>query len=133
MFSKKLAESRKVAKTLQPALASLDDVQPCRHVLVDFESSVGVKAESPSKLIITLKSRTPFFPDLLAFYPLYPVNKECITTFGSPNWTRPENIVTNGPFQLQFRRIRDRDPPGEESAVLGQGARASWTSSMHTL
>jgi oligopeptide transport system substrate-binding protein len=108
LFSKKLAASQKAAKELQPPLLNLENVQPCRHVLIDFESSVGVNAENPRKLVVTLKSRTPFFPDLLAFYPLYPVNKECITRFGTPDWTRPENIVTNGPFTLQFRRIRDR-------------------------
>jgi oligopeptide transport system substrate-binding protein len=31
-----------------------------------------------------------------------------VETHGTPNWTRPENIVTNGAFTLQFRRIRDR-------------------------
>jgi oligopeptide transport system substrate-binding protein len=36
------------------------------------------------------------------------VNPRCVETYGSPDWTKPQNIVTNGPFRLQFRRIRDR-------------------------
>jgi len=75
--------------------------------LPDFEKTVGVKADG-QKLLVTLTSRTPFFTDLVAFYPLYPVNPQCVMDHGSPRWTRPENIVSNGPFKLEFRRIRDR-------------------------
>lgn len=83
-------------------------LEPCLHVLPDFESTVGIKAEGPDKFVVTLQNRTAYFPDLVAFYPLYPVNPRCISTHGSPDWTRPENIVGNGPFKLEFRRIRDR-------------------------
>jgi oligopeptide transport system substrate-binding protein len=36
------------------------------------------------------------------------VNQKCLETHGDPAWTRPENIVTNGAFDLKERRIRDR-------------------------
>jgi len=78
------------------------------HALPDFERTIGVKAESPEKLVVTLKSRTAFFNELVAFYPLYPVNRRCVEQHGSPNWTKPQNLVCNGPFTMQFRRIRDR-------------------------
>ena len=78
------------------------------HILPDFEQTVGVKAESPEKLVVTLKSRTAYFDELVAFYPLYPVNRKCVEEHGSPNWTKPENLVCNGPYTMQFRRIRDR-------------------------
>ncbi|MCE9526521.1 MAG: peptide ABC transporter substrate-binding protein [Planctomycetales bacterium] len=78
------------------------------HVLPDFDRTVGVKAESPEKLIVTLKSRTAFFNELVAFYPLYPVNRKCVEEHGSPYWTKPQNLVCNGPYTMQFRRIRDR-------------------------
>lgn len=80
----------------------------CHHLLPDFESTVGIQALDPDTLIVTLNNRTPYFPDLVAFYPLYPVNRRCVEEHGTPNWTKPENIVSNGPFRLQFRRIRDR-------------------------
>jgi oligopeptide transport system substrate-binding protein len=83
-------------------------VEKCLHVLPDFSSTVGIQAEGPQKFVVTLKNRTAFFPDLVAFYPLFAVNRRCFETHGSPNWTKPENIVTNGPFRLEFRRIRDR-------------------------
>lgn len=78
------------------------------HVLPDFEETVGVKTKSPEKLVVTLKSRTAYFDELVAFYPLYPVNRKCVEEHGSPDWTKPENLVCNGPYTMQFRRIRDR-------------------------
>ena len=78
------------------------------HILPDFEQTVGVKAESPEKLVVTLKSRTAYFDELVAFYPLYPVNRKCVEEHGSPDWTKPQNMVCNGPYTMQFRRIRDR-------------------------
>ncbi len=83
-------------------------IEPAHHVLPDFEKTVGVKALDDHTLEVTLINRTAYFPALTAFYPLYPVNRKCVETFGSPDWTKPENIVGNGPFKLQFRRIRDR-------------------------
>ncbi len=78
------------------------------HVLPDFEKTVGFSAPDDKTLIITLKSRTAYFNDLVAFYPLYPVNRKCVEKYGTPNWTKPNNIVSNGPFTLELRRIRDR-------------------------
>ncbi len=83
-------------------------VETCHHVLVDFKSSVGILAIDDQTFRVQLKSRTTYFPDLVAFYPLYPVHRPTIEKYGSPGWTKPGNLVCNGPFLLQFRRIRDR-------------------------
>jgi oligopeptide transport system substrate-binding protein len=83
-------------------------VVTCQQILIDFESQVGVRAEDDATLVVTLTHRTPFFLDLVAFYPLYPVNRRCVETHGVPAWSNPENLVGNGPFLLEFRRIRDR-------------------------
>ena len=82
--------------------------ETCRNILPDFDSRVGIKAPDPGTFVVHLKNRTPFFLDLVAFYPLYPVNRRCIEKFGTPGWTKSGNIVSNGPFLLAFRRIRDR-------------------------
>lgn len=79
----------------------------CRQLLLDF-SEVGIRATDDLTVEMTLNNPTPYWPQLLGFYPLAPVNQTCIETHGSPNWTRPENVVTNGAYRLQFRRIRDR-------------------------
>jgi len=57
---------------------------------------------------VQLVNRTAYFKELVAFYPLYPVNRRCVEAHGAPNWTKAENLVSNGPFRLVFRRLRDR-------------------------
>jgi oligopeptide transport system substrate-binding protein len=79
----------------------------CRQVLLDFRE-VGIKVIDDFTLEIRLANPTPYFLDLLAYYPFATVNKRCLEKYGSPAWTRPENIVTGGPFRLVARRIRDR-------------------------
>ena len=79
----------------------------CRQVLLDF-SEVGIAVLDERTLRFTLESPTPFFLNLVGFYPLFPVNRRCVETYGSPDWTLPGNIVGNGPFTPEFRRLRDR-------------------------
>lgn len=79
----------------------------CRMVTLAF-SEVGIKVIDPHTLETKLKSPTPFWLQLMGFYPLFPVNRECVETHDAPQWTKPENIVTNGPYTIAFRRPRDR-------------------------
>jgi oligopeptide transport system substrate-binding protein len=81
--------------------------EPCRQVLLDFRD-VGVRVIDDHTLEINLSNPTPYFLELAAYYPLSPVHRGCLEEHGAPNWTRPENIVSNGPFRLTERRIRDR-------------------------
>jgi oligopeptide transport system substrate-binding protein len=83
-------------------------VERCLHTLPDFVGTGGAKAIDPRTLRVELTNPTPFFSELVAFYPYFPVHRGCVERHGSPAWTKAENIVSNGPFQLQFRRIRDR-------------------------
>ncbi len=84
-----------------------EGTEHCRQVLLDFRE-VGVKVIDDRTLELRLVNPTPYFLDLLGFYPFCPVKQSCLEEFGKPNWTKPENIVTNGPFQLVTRRLRDR-------------------------
>ncbi|MDX2188044.1 MAG: peptide ABC transporter substrate-binding protein [Opitutaceae bacterium] len=76
-----------------------------RGKLADF-SQTGFQALDDHTLEITLSKRTPFFINSLTHYSWYPVHIPTIEKHGglkrkgSP-WTRPENIVTNGPFRLK--------------------------------
>ena len=83
--------------------------------LNDFASSVAIEALDDRTLVIGLESPTPFFLDLVGFYPLFPVNRRAIEEaqerWGAAweiQWLRPEHIVTNGPFKLVDRRVNDR-------------------------
>jgi oligopeptide transport system substrate-binding protein len=82
-------------------------VEHCRQVLLDFRE-VGVRALDERTVEIRLENPTPYFLQLLAFYPFSFVHKGCLEQHGSPAWTRPENIVGNGAFRLVSRRLRDR-------------------------
>ena len=84
-----------------------EDVEPCHQVLLDFRE-VGVRKIDDRTIEIRLANPTPYFLDLLAFYPLSPVHRGCLERYGKPDWKKPENIVTNGAFRLFERRIRDR-------------------------
>ncbi|MBI2994715.1 MAG: peptide ABC transporter substrate-binding protein [Gammaproteobacteria bacterium] len=71
----------------------------------DF-GQVGVKALDDRTLQVELETPTPYFLQLLDHHSYYPVQKKTIEKFGAvdePNmrWTRPENIVGNGPFTLK--------------------------------
>lgn len=82
-------------------------IEPCKQVLLDFHE-VGVRAIDDYTLEMRLADPTPYWLELLAYHALLPVNQECLETYGSPAWTQAEHIVTNGPYRVAFRRIRDR-------------------------
>ncbi len=90
-----------------PDKQTAEGVEYCRQVLLDFRQ-VGVRVIDDHTLEIRLTHPTPYFLDLLGFYPFCPVNQKCVEKYGRPDWTQPENIVTNGPYKLIARRIRDR-------------------------
>lgn len=66
--------------------------------------TVGVRALDPHTLEVRLERPVPWFLGLLSFAPFYPVPREAIEAHDS-RWTRPENIVTNGPFHLADWKI----------------------------
>jgi oligopeptide transport system substrate-binding protein len=83
------------------------EIEPCRQVLLDSRE-LGIRVVNDLTFEIELDNPTPYWLDLLAFYPLAPVHQGCLEKYGAPAWTRPENIVTNGAFLLTERRLRDR-------------------------
>ena len=77
--------------------------------LKDF-SRVGVKAADDFTLKLTLRGPVPFLPEITKHYTWYPVPKHVVLAHGEMNtaysspWTKPGNIVSNGPFQLKIWR-----------------------------
>lgn len=75
----------------------------------DF-SNVGAKALDDKRLEIVLETQIPYFLELQNHYSWWPVHKSTIEKFGEmtergTSWTKPENIVSNGPFNLKNWRI----------------------------
>jgi oligopeptide transport system substrate-binding protein len=98
-------ERRFQAASIQYALKP--GSERCRQVLLDFRE-VGVKVIDDRTFQIRLTDRTPYFLDLVAFHCFAAVNQKCLEKYGSPDWTHPDHIVTNGAFNLVTRRLRDR-------------------------
>lgn len=82
--------------------------------ITDF-SEVGVKALDDLTLQVTLNEATPYFIQLMDHYSTFAVHRPTIEKFGKATdrftkWTREENMVNNGPFNLKEwllnRRIR---------------------------
>jgi oligopeptide transport system substrate-binding protein len=68
--------------------------------------TLGLSAPDPRTVRIELARRTPYLPVLVALPPWYPVNPRVLERFGalaarSTAWTRPGNLVGNGPFTLR--------------------------------
>ena len=87
--------------------AGTNEARYCKQLALDFRE-VGIRAIDPATVEMVLKAPTPYWLQLTGFYPLSPVNQRCVETFGPREWQRPQNIVTNGAYQLVFRRLRDR-------------------------
>jgi oligopeptide transport system substrate-binding protein len=88
--------------------------------LKDF-SQVGFASPDPRTLVVTLKNPTPYLMKIIAsHYAWTPVPVKVIAKHGPVDqrrtaWTKPENIVTNGPFRLKQwlpnqKLIAARDP-----------------------
>jgi len=69
-------------------------------------SSVGVRARDDRTLEVELRYPCPWFLELCAFFTYYPVREDVIRRHGN-DWTRPENMVVNGPFLLKERKVRE--------------------------
>ena len=72
--------------------------------------TVAVRAPDARTLTVELKSPTPFFIDLCAFYTLNPVHRATLEAGDKEHkpWLRPGAIVSNGPFLLTEWRLNDR-------------------------
>jgi oligopeptide transport system substrate-binding protein len=83
----------------------------------DF-TKVGIEALNPATLRVTLVHPVAYFPDLCAFPPFFPLHEKSMAPFAQTDattghitydkrFTRPPNLVTNGPFRLakwEFKR-----------------------------
>jgi len=67
---------------------------------------LGFSAPDPRTVRIDLARPTPYLPVLVAQPPWFPVNPRVLARFGAMDhrgtaWTRPGNLVGNGPFALE--------------------------------
>lgn len=82
-----------------------------------FASTGGLETPDPMTLIVHLERPVPYFLDLLAFGPFLPVHAASVDRFvdldpetGTEHqrsgWTKPPNLVGNGPYVLERWRFK---------------------------
>lgn len=65
------------------------------------KSTLGVKAESDTKLVITLTTPTPYLENVLALPVFYPVDPSVVQKDGKAYGTNSSNMVYDGPFMFK--------------------------------
>jgi oligopeptide transport system substrate-binding protein len=79
--------------------------------------TVSVKTPDERTIVVTLENPTPFFPDIVAFPPMFPLNEKTLAPFKHVDpqsgrttydaaFAQPPNLVTNGPFTLTRWQLR---------------------------
>lgn len=69
--------------------------------------SLGVKAIDAYTLQFQLDKPVPYFVAMTAHTVMMPINQKAVKKFGD-NWTKPENMVSNGAYKLQNWVINER-------------------------
>lgn len=72
-----------------------------------FGRDEGVFAPDGRTLVVDLVAYTPYFLELTAFYPTYPVHRPTVERWPSA-WFREGRIVGNGPFVLESWRVNEK-------------------------
>lgn len=77
--------------------------------LTDF-AKVGLSSPDPHTLIIDLEAPTPYLLSLPTHYTWFPLHKPTVLANGSmttriSKWTKPDTMVSNGPFTLAAWRL----------------------------
>jgi oligopeptide transport system substrate-binding protein len=102
--------------TASPFSSDLGMIVNAAEIIAGRETDLtklGVEASDARTLIINLRRPVPYFLDLLATLSV-PIHRKTIETYGA-QWTRPGNIVSNGPFTLaewtpQSQLVLHRNP-----------------------
>ena len=89
-------------------------------------AAVGFKAPDARTLVLTLERPTPYLAALVSMPAWFPVNPRALAKFGAMEqrgtaWTRPGNLVSNGPFTLaewqpNARIVLTRNPRHRDAA-----------------
>lgn len=71
------------------------------------KSTLGVKAIDDRTLEVNLDSPVPYFVQMAGHTSMVPVNQKIVEKYGD-NWTKPENMVSNGAFKLEKWVLNER-------------------------
>ncbi|WP_322068763.1 peptide ABC transporter substrate-binding protein [Paraburkholderia bannensis] len=96
-------------KTASPYTITVEFVKNAKAVIAGKQpvTNLGVRAIDAYTLEVKTEAPTPFFTELTANSSLAPVDRATVAKFGA-SWTRPGNLVSNGPYMLADWRPNDR-------------------------
>jgi len=93
------------------------------------KAQVGIRAEGPHTLVISLREPVPFLPSMTRHTSWFPVPRHVVLRFGKmtdrfTEWSKIGNIVGNGPFRLHEWRYNHyievrRNPHYWDAASVG--------------
>ncbi len=74
--------------------------------------TIGFVAPDPLTFVIRLRERAPFLLACIALNPFLPLDRAALDKFGAylrrdSEWTKPGNLVSNGPFRLKSWRVNE--------------------------
>ena len=72
------------------------------------EALLGLRVEGPTTFVVELAQPVAYFPELVSFYPMFPVHRGSIEKWGEQDAFKPEHIVSNGAYKMEayLRRLR---------------------------
>ena len=72
------------------------------------EALLGLRVAGPETLIVELEQPVAYFPELVSFYPMFPVHRGSVEQWGEQDAFAPDHIVSNGAFRMTayLRRLR---------------------------
>jgi len=113
-------------------LYPIKNAEPYSRGLIDDPQQLGVQALDKYTLQVQLENPTPYIFQLLSSPAAYPVHRATIETYGDATarytpWTRVDNMVNNGPFNLSdwkmYRHLRvERSDSYWDAANVGLNA-----------
>jgi oligopeptide transport system substrate-binding protein len=80
-------------------LYTIKKARPLNEGAILSMDQLGVQAQGPKTLEITLESPTPYFIEQLTHYTAFPLPKHKVEELGD-DWVKPENIVGNGAYAV---------------------------------
>jgi oligopeptide transport system substrate-binding protein len=108
-------------RALDPAMGNqyaymlypVKNAEPYATGKISDPAELGVRALDSHTLQVTLNEPTPYFLQLMDHYSTFAVHRATIEKFGLATdrftqWTREENIVSNGAFKLQDWKLNRR-------------------------
>jgi oligopeptide transport system substrate-binding protein len=99
-YSWKRLLSPKTASQYAYILFDIENAQEYNQGKLKDASAVGVRAPDDQTLVVMLRHPASYFLAITTFEVTYPQRQDIIEKFATA-WTKPGNIVTNGPFLLQ--------------------------------